>query len=193
MKKLLISAALLSTALLLAACGGNPAKQGNQAPQTPSAEDFETMQGLYEESDEDHGWEPLTEWQYVDLDGDGVNEIRLRDADGEYEAFFAHSGEAFELIGVATSRFKAYTREPQDGKGWWCKGGPAGGPSYYTEIITLQGSRITDRYYQMQVYDDFEGTLNGEDLDDAACRAYMEALPESKELEAGEWQLLKTE
>lgn len=190
MKKLLISAALLSAALLLAACGGNPAKQGNQAPQTPSAEDFETMQGLYEESDEDHGWKPLCKWQYIDLDGDGVNEVWMRDMAEEYGAFYAVSDDYLAMIGIETDRFKAYTREPQDGKGWWCKGGPAGGPSYYTEVITLQNSRITDRYYQMQVYDDIEGTLNGEDLDDAACRAYTEALPEAKELEAGEWNIL---
>lgn len=186
MKKLFVCASL---ALMLAACGGNPGKQDNQTAAAP-AEDFATMQELYENSDEDHGWKPLCLWQYVDLDGDGIQEVWMRDLDEEYGAFFTVKDGGIALIGVETDRFKAYTREIRDGKGYFCKGGPAGGPSYYTEVITLQGSRVTDRYHQMQVYDDFEGTLNGKDLDDAACRAYMKALPESKELEPGAWDML---
>ena len=193
-------AALLLAVLTFAACGGNPNKQNKrtgtdqsgqvQEPATPSAEDFAAMQEMYEESDEDHGWKPLCKWQYVDLDGDGIQEIWMCDAAGEYGAFFAFSDDYLALIGIETDRFPAYTREPRDGKGYFCKSGSAGGPSYYTEIVTLQGSRVVERFNQLQVYEDVEASLNGKDLGADEAEAYMKALPEGKELEPGEWNLL---
>ena len=65
--------ALITTlALTLFACGGNPNGQGGrtakaQQPDSPSALEFERMQEIYDDSDEDHGWKPLCKWQYVDL------------------------------------------------------------------------------------------------------------------------------
>jgi len=195
MKKVLTFAALLA-ALTLAACGGNPNKQNNQTaktvqPATPSEEDFAAMQELYDDSDEDHGWMPLCKWQYVDLDGDGINEVWMRDRDEEYGAFFAVSDGYRELIGIETDRFQPYTREIQDGKGYFCKSGAAGGPSYYTEIVALKDSRIVERFNELQVYGETDGAgLNGEEIDAEAAAAYKEALPEAKELEIGEWNLL---
>ena len=190
----------VTLALLLAACGGNPSRQDKQTTDkaaalqkadSPSAEDFAAMQELYEEAEDDHGWKPLCKWQYVDLDGDGINEVWMRDMAGEYGAFFALSDGYPELIGIETERFRPYTREIKDGKGYFCKSGAAGGPSYYTEIVALQGSRITDRFYLLEVYGEVENaTLNGEDIDADKAKTYREALPESKELEIGEWNLL---
>lgn len=195
MKKNVLSMLVLVCAALVSACGGKTTQnsqrsEGAQAPKTPSAEEFAAMQELYEESDEDHGWKPLCKWQYVDLDGDGIQEVWMRDADETSGAFFAVDDDYLALIGVENERFRPYTREARDGKGYFCKSGAAGGPSYYTEVITLQGSRITDRFHQMQVYEDIEGSLNGKELDDAACRAYTASLPEGKELETGPWNLL---
>jgi len=178
-------AALLLAALTLAACGGNA---GNTTSE-PTAEDFETMDGLYEESDEDHGWEPLSKWQYVDLDGDVIQEVWMRDAAEEYGAFYAVSSDYLAMIGLETGRFKAFTREPKDGKGYFCKSGPAGGPSYYTEVVVLEKSRIVERFNQLQVYEEIEASLNGEDISADEARAYMEALPEAKELEPGLWNI----
>ena len=197
MKKALYFATM---ALLLAACGGNPNQQNNQtadkaaAPQqadSPSAEQFAKMQELYENMDDDHGWEPLCKWQYVDLDGDGVNEVWMRDMAEEYGAFFICDGDFIDVIGAETDRYQAFTREKKDGKGYFCKGGPAGGPSYYTEVITLKDSRVTDRFYLLEVYGEVENaTLNGEDIDADKAKTYREALPEGKELEVGEWNIL---
>lgn len=190
----------VSLALMLAACGGNPNKQDNQMtdgtgqvkqPAALTEEDFAAMQQMYDESDEDHGWKPLCKWQYVDLDGDGIQEVWMRDAAEEYGAFFAPSGDTFTLVGVETDRFKACTRERKDGKGYFCKGGPAGGPAYYTEVVTLEKSRVVDRYTELQVYGDIdEASLNGKTLSADEALAYREALPESKELEPGEWNTL---
>ncbi len=185
--------------LVLCACGGNPNKQNNQAgqdakvqqPATPSEAQFAEMQELYEDSDDDHGWMPLCKWQYVDLDGDGQNEVWMRDRDEEYGAIFSLADGTVSLIGVETDRFQAYTREQTDGKGYFCKGGPAGGPSYYTEVITVKNSRVAERYTELQVYEDIEmASLNGEDIDGDKALAYRETLPESKELEPAEWNIL---
>ena len=155
---------------MLISCGGNPKGQGglteqDQPQHVISELDFNAMQELYDDSDEDHGWQPLCKWQYVDLDGDGVDEVWMRDMAEEYGAFFTLGDDYPTLIGVESDRFKAYTREIRDGKGYFCKSGSAGGPSYYTEIVTLQGSRVTGRYTELQVYEDVEAELNGVELE----------------------------
>lgn len=183
-------------ALLLVACGSNPKQQDSptakpQQADSPSAEQFAKMQELYENMDDDHGWQPLCKWQYVDLDGDGVNEVWMRDMAEEYGAFFICDGDFIDVIGAETDRYRAFTREKKGGKGFFCKGGPAGGPSYYTEVITVQDSRVTDRFYLLEVYGEVENaTLNGEDIDADKAKAYQESLPEGKELESGEWYIL---
>jgi|GEM_PF-4594526 len=182
-------------ALLLAACGGSPKQQDNpiakpQQAGSPSAEQFAAMQEIYDDVEDDHGWKPLCKWQYVDLDGDGVNEVWMRDMAEEYGAFFAANDDYLALIGIESERFQAYTREIKDGKGYFCKSGSAGGPSYYTEIIALQDSHIVERFNQLQVYEDVEAELNGRELSQAEIEAYREALPEGKELEVGEWNIL---
>ena len=198
MKKVFYLAAL---SLLLSACGGNPKKSAEAAsepvseeslaPVTLSAEEFARMQDLYQETDDDHGWKPLCKWQFVDLDGDGIDEVWMRDAGDEYGAFFTFDGENIDLIGVETDRFPAYTREQQDGKGYFCKGGSAGGPSYYTEIVTLKNSRVVDRFNQLEVYGELENaTLNGKEVGEEQAGAFMKALPESAELTPGEWNML---
>jgi hypothetical protein len=190
MKKLFFPVAM---ALMMCACGGNT-KTGAQTaaePDTPSAADFAAMQALYDDAEDDHGWMPLCKWQYVDLDGDGLNEVWMRDKAEEYGAMFSLADGKVSLIGIETDRFGAYTLEQQDGKGYFCKGGPAGGPSYYTEIVTLKDSRVVERFNQLQVYDDIDGAgLNGKDISQDEARAYTKALPESKELTPGEWNLL---
>ena len=187
---------MIAAIAALSACGGNPTRQNEpagqaQQPTEPSAEQFAEMQALYEDSDDDHGWMPLCKWQYVDLDGDGLDEVWMRDRDEEYGVFFSLADGRVSLIGMETDRFQAYSLEPKDGKGYFCKGGPAGGPSYYTEVITLKDSRVVERYNQLQVYEDIEAaSLDGEEIGQDDARAYMEALPDSVELVPGEWNLL---
>ena len=191
MRKSLLIAALLA----LTACGGNQNK-GTQAADpseanTPSAEQFAKMQELYENADDDHGWMPLCKWQYVDLDGDGIDEVWMRDKDDEYGAMFSLADGTVSLIGIETDRFPAFTREQKDGKGYFCKAGAAGGPSYYTEIITVKDSRVAERFNLLEVYGEVDGAgLNGKDIGAEEARAYTAALPESKELVPGEWNIL---
>ena len=187
---------MIAALLALTACSGNTNKaaQAAQDPagaNTPSAEQFATMQALYEDAEDDHGWMPLCKWQYVDLDGDGLDEVWMRDKDEEYGAMFSLADGTVSLIGIETDRFGAYTLEQKDGKGYFCKGGPAGGPSYYTEIVTVKDSRVVEQFNQLQVYEDIDGAaLNGKEIGQDEARAYMEALPEGKELVPGEWNIL---
>ena len=139
MKKVFFYAALLA----MTACGGNTDKTAAGAD-APTAEQFAQMQDLYENAEDDHGWMPLCKWQYVDLDGDGLCEVWMRDKSGEYGAMFSLAGGAVSLIGIETDRFGAYTLEQKDGKGFFCKGGSAGGPSFYTEIVTVKDSRVVE-------------------------------------------------
>ena len=184
---------MIAAIAALSACGGNPDKQNGQAQQPAelTAEQFAKMQELYEDSDDDHGWMPLCKWQYVDLDGDGINEVWMRDRDEEYGAIFSLAGGDVSLIGVETDRFQAYTREQKGGKGYFCKGGAAGGPSYYTEVITVKDSRVAERFTLLEVYGEVEGaSLNGEEIEADKAKAYTASLPESEELVPGEWNLL---
>lgn len=189
-------AALLCAALALTACKGG-AKDGQtveeeQAAAAPAGlteQDFATLQSLYENAEEDHGDEALAKWAFVDVDGDGIDEIWMRDDFDEAGALFTHRDGEFRLIGCETFRMKAYMRERQDGKGYVCIAGPAGGPSYFTQVYTLQDSRVVERFSQLQVYDDIdEAWIDDQTISGADARAYMEALPASKAIVIDGWR-----
>lgn len=190
-----LSLALLCAALALTACkggaqGGQAAAQDKQQePAGLMQQDFATLQALYENADEDHGDEPLAKWAFVDVDGDGIDEIWMRDELDEGGALFTHSGGEFQLIGCESFRMKAYSLKPAEGKGYVCIAGPAGGPSYFTEVYTLQGSRVVERFNQLQVYDSIDEAWAGDkQLTEAEAKAYMEALPESRALTIDGWR-----
>lgn len=145
------------------------------------------MQKLYETADDDHGQDPLAKYCLVDIDEDGNPEIWMRDKDEEYGALFTRKGNNIRLVTTETPKMKFYTRKTRGGRGYICKGGPAGGPSYYNEVVTIEKSRPTDVYHQMQVYDNIEGELNGKTLSAARAKAYLDGLPESIKLEAPYW------
>lgn len=152
--------------------------------------DIAKMQQLYQSTDEDHGREPLFKYYLVDLDNDANPEIWMRDEEEEYGALFTRNGDDIRLVATETPKMKFYTRQSSGGKGWICKGGPAGGPSYYNEVITLQNSKVVETYCQTQVYDDIEASLNGKDLSAQQAKAYMDKLPKSEELKAWYWKEL---
>ena len=102
MKKVFFFAALLA----LTACGGNTNKAAQEAAQdsaAPTADQFAMMQTLYEDAEDDHGWMPLCKWQYVDLDGDGLDEVWMRDKDEEFGAMFSLADGKVSLIGIETA------------------------------------------------------------------------------------------
>ena len=95
-----------------------------------------------------------------------------------------------QLLLVETHGMRAYICEHKNGKGYIYKGGSAGGPSYYNEVVAVQNSRIVERFNMLtigsQLEEDaepeVEASLNGKNVSKAKAEAYMKALPKSREL-----------
>ena len=63
--------------------------------------------------------------------------------------------------------------------------GSAGGPSIYTEIIGYKNGKQVEHFTALFYQDQVEGSsLNGRDLSKEECEAYIQKLPESKEITA---------
>lgn len=129
-------------------------------------------------------------WTTIDIDGDGRMEYYLTSGEPHEGAFYAMNGDLVELLLVETPRMPAYICERKGGKGYICKGGAAGGPAYYNEVVTVKNSRKTERFTMLTVGSqldenaepEVEASLNGKSLSKAKAEAYMKTLPKSKEL-----------
>ena len=139
------------------------------------------------DTDED---EDFIRWTPIDIDGDGNEEVYLTCGEGRNGAFYAFNGKKVQLLLVETHGMRAYICEHKNGKGYIYKGGSAGGPSYYNEVVAVQNSRIVERFNMLtigsQLEEDaepeVEASLNGKNVSKAKAEAYMKALPKSREL-----------
>ena len=55
------------------------------------------------------------------------------------------------MLLVETHGMRAYICEHKNGKGYIYKGGSAGGPSYYNEVVAVQNSRIVERFNMLTI------------------------------------------
>ena len=152
--------------------------------QTPVwKKDIARMRELYREDDssDDNDYE-LTKKRLIDLDEDGVDEVWLRAKDDKHGAFFTYKDGKVELIGVEDGRMQPSFFQTKDGKGYFMISGAAGGPSWYSAIYELKNSRVVHTLTVLEVYGEVEEcAMDGKDISKEKCRAYMKALPASKE------------
>jgi hypothetical protein len=152
--------------------------------QTPVwKKDIARMRELYREDDssDDNDYE-LTKKRLIDLDEDGVDEVWLRAKDDKHGAFFTYKDGKVELIGVEDGRMQPSFFQTKDGKGYFMISGAAGGPSWYSAIYELKNSRVVHTLTVLEVYGEIEEcAMDGKDISKEKCRAYMKALPASKE------------
>ena len=144
--------------------------------------DIEEMKRLYiaEDPGENDGIE-LTKWAHVFIDYMG-EQIWISDEAEENGAFFSREDGKFELIGTVRGNFKPSFPQSRDGNCYLVISGPAGGPSYYTEIFKFRNGKVVERFNGLEVYGELDGAmLNGKEISAEQGKAYMNAVPEATE------------
>lgn len=115
---------------------------------------------LFKRDKAEDGGDPLTKWALIDIDQDGVDEVWMRADNDKNGAFFAFGDfEGPQLLVSETSRFR-----PSFAPGRVTVGGPAGGPSYWTNTIIVKDSRRAHDFNRMDIYEDAEFSLDGKDI-----------------------------
>ena len=107
--------------------------------------DIEEMKRLYiaEDPGENENVN-LTKWAHVYIDYMG-EQLWISDEAEENGAFFSREDGKFELIGIVQANFKPSFPKSKDGNCYLVISGPAGGPSYYTEIFKFNNGKVVER------------------------------------------------
>ena len=144
--------------------------------------DIEEMKRLYIADDPgEHDYVNLTKWAHVYIDGDG-EQIWISDDEEENGAFFSREDGKLKLVGTVRANFKPSFPESRDGNNYLVISGPAGGPSYYTEIFKFKDGKLIESFNGLEVYGELDGcALNGKEISVEQGKAYMKAVPEAQE------------
>ncbi len=130
------------------------------------------MQRMYEEEDLDDVHGKLAKFALIDIDGDGCEEIWTRTEDDEDGAIFGFEDEGCISFIIAESEGK----RPSFGKGWVYVGFPAGGPSYFSQIVTVSDGHKTHTLTDFQVEEHHEYTLDGKDVSEAEGKKFHDSV-----------------
>lgn len=83
----------------------------------------------------------------IDLDGDGIKELWIKDSAGENGAFFCHGNDKLEII--ATTWFKSFASVSGN---VLCTSGPAGTGAFFSAYYVIENSSIAHHAFDMQMY-----------------------------------------
>ena len=146
--------------------------------------DLAEMQKIYD-ADETVDYDvKFTKWAHCYIDY--TNEwIWLRDKDDENGAFFIRQDNGkFKLIAVETPKLKA-SRMERNGTYYLKIAGSAGGPSWAQEIRAFRNGKLVETFNVIEVEGNIDGcSLNGRDISAEEGRAYLDKLPEAKDITA---------
>ena len=113
------------------------------------------FQDIYEEGDLDEIHYPLTKYAFIDIDGDGVDEVWVRTENDEDGAIFCFDDEG---------------KRPSFGKGWVGVGFPAGGPSYYNHYAIVKDSHLEYEFTDFQIEDNHEYYMGETEITEAEAQ-----------------------
>ena len=146
--------------------------------------DFAEMQKLYLADDPHaHKYVELTKWAhpYIDYDNEW---IWLRDKDDKNGAFFIRKDGKFTLIDVENPHQSPSSCQ-KDGISYLKFGGSAGGPAYQHIIYAFQNGKKLWKLFVLEIYGEVdECSLNGKDISKEEGRAYLDKVPEGREISA---------
>ena len=145
--------------------------------------DVDKMRQLYVQNDPHERKDiTLSKWShaYVDYQNEW---IWLRDKDDKNGAFFIRNADGtFRLVAVETERMKPVRMEG-NGMCYLKLSGPAGGPSYYTEVYAFKDGRQTEHFTVLEVEGEVSDcSLNGKEISKEEGKAYKDRLPSSREI-----------
>ena len=146
--------------------------------------DFETMKKLYLDDDSHaHKYNELTKWThcYIDYDNEW---IWLRDKDDKNGAFFIRKDGKFRLVDVENAH-QMPTSCQKDGICYLKFSGSAGGPAFQHIIYAFQNGKQLWKLFALEIYGELdECTLNGKNISKEEGKAYLDKVPEGKEINA---------
>lgn len=124
------------------------------------------FQDIYEEGDLDDIHYPLTKYAFIDIDGDGVDEVWVRTENDEDGAIFCFDDEGEPVLVITECEGK----RPSFGKGWVGVGFPAGGPSYYNHYAILKDSHLEYEFTDFQIEDNHEYYMGETEITEAEAQ-----------------------
>ena len=124
------------------------------------------FQEMYEEGDLDDVHYPLTKYAFIDIDGDGKDEVWVRTADDEDGALFCFDDEEKPQLVITETEGKRLSVA----KGWVGNGYPAGGPSYINHYVVLKDSHVECDFTDFQVYENHEYYLRDTEITEAEAK-----------------------
>ena len=144
--------------------------------------DIEEMKRIYLDDDPgEHEFVNLTKWAHVFIDYEG-EQIWISDETEENGAFFSREDGKLKLVGTVRASLKPSFPQSSDGNNYLVISGPAGGPSYYTEIFKFKGGKLIESFNCLEVYGELDGgALNGKEINTEQAKAYMKAVSETYE------------
>ena len=144
--------------------------------------DIEEMKRIYLDDDPgEHEFVNLTKWAHVFIDYEG-EQIWISDEAEENGAFFSREDGKLKLVGTVRASLKPSFPQSSDGNNYLVISGPAGGPSYYTEIFKFKGGKLIESFNCLEVYGELDGgALNGKEINTEQAKAYMKAVSETYE------------
>ena len=146
--------------------------------------DFAEMQKLYLADDPHaHKYVELTKWShcYIDYDNEW---IWLRDKDDKNGAFFIRKDGKFTLIDVE-NKYQSPSSCQKDGISYLKFSGSPGGPAMQHIIYAFQNGKQLWKLFVLEIYGDVdECSLNGKEISKEEGKAYLDKIPEGKEINA---------
>ena len=128
------------------------------------------FQEMYQEGDLDDIHETLTKYAFIDIDGDGIQEVWLRSENDEDGAIFCFDDEEEPVLIITETEGK----RPSVGKGWVGVGFPAGGPSYFNHYVIIKDSRKAIEFTDFQVEENHEYYVGDTEITEAEAKKIKE-------------------
>ena len=147
--------------------------------------DIAEMKKLYLADDPHaHKYVELTKWAHCYIDYSDNEWIWLRDKDDKNGAFFIRKDGKFTLIEVENVHQQPSKCE-KDGISYLKFSGSAGGPSMQHIIYAFQNGKKLWTLFALEIYGELsECTLNGKEISKEEGKAYLDKIPEGKEITA---------
>ena len=146
--------------------------------------DIEEMKKLYLADDpHDHKYVTLTKWAhcYIDYDNEW---IWLRDKDDKNGAFFIRKDGKLRLVDVE-NKYQSPSSCQNGNISYLMFSGSPGGPSMQHIIYAFQDGKQLWKLFALEVYGELdECTLNGKEISKEQGKAYLDKVPEGKEISA---------
>lgn len=143
--------------------------------------DIAEMSKLFQQKGSEYKDIKLTKWAHFWMGGD-VEWIHMTDKDEQYGGIFIRKDGKIQLVQVENPKRK-FLKMDVDGMAYLKYGGPAGGPTWATEIYGYKNGKLMENFTMLEVEGEIdECSLNGKTLTADEGRAYVNKFSDAQPL-----------